>query len=164
VTSTRATPTVVIGVGNSFRRDDGVGEAVAEHVRDALAPVGEWVQVMARDGEPARLIDAWDGAGLAIVVDAMRSGGRVGAVHRVEVDPLEGPPPAELLESAAQASTHGAGVGEAVALGRALGRLPRRLVVFAVEGEDFGDGPGLSTRVEAAVAEVAALVVAELAP
>lgn len=149
------TPAVVLGVGNAFRRDDGVGPAVAELLH-LLAP---GVEVLTLDGEPARLVDAWTGAAAAIVVDACRSGAPPGTLTRIEVDG-DRPPP--VLTPGPVASTHAASVAEAVALGRALGRMPSRIVVYAVDGADFGPGPGLSDAVAAVVGDVATQVLAEL--
>ena len=55
------------------------------------------------------------------------------------------------------------GIGTAAALGHALGRMPARLVVFAVEGANFGHGEGLSQPVRRAVCEVTARIAAEIA-
>ena len=75
---------MVIGVGNEFRRDDGAGPAVVARLRD-LAPPG--VRLVITDGEPTRLIEAWAGAALAVVVDAVRAAPpRPGTVHRFVVD------------------------------------------------------------------------------
>jgi hypothetical protein len=52
-------------------------------------------------------------------------------------------------------STHGFGPAAAVELARALGLLPRRSVVYAIEGTSFEAGAPLSPPVAAAVAEVA---------
>jgi hydrogenase maturation protease len=49
------------------------------------------------------------------------------------------------------ASSHGISLGSTVALGRALGRLPRRLVVLAVSGSEFGFGTELTPQVADAV-------------
>ncbi|MGH9233954.1 MAG: hydrogenase maturation protease, partial [Acidimicrobiales bacterium] len=71
---------------------------------------------------------------------------------------------AEVPESAAPArpaSSHAYSLRDAVDLGRALGRVPARLVLYTVEGRDFADGPGLSDPVASAVPEVAARVVAD---
>ena len=57
---------MVIGVGNEFRRDDGAGPAVVAKLRDPAPPGVELVTI---DGEPTRLIEAWTGAALAVVVD-----------------------------------------------------------------------------------------------
>jgi hydrogenase maturation protease len=157
------TATVVLCVGNPFRRDDGVAPAVAGLLRGAL-PHG--VPVVELDGEPSRIVDAWSGAGLAIVVDATRSGAAPGSVRRVEIAGGDGPCPgtaADPLPATRQASSHGASLGEAVALGRAIGRLPGRLVLYAVEAGDLGAGPGLSDPVARAVPTVAARVRADAA-
>ena len=63
-------PIVVIGVGNEFRRDDGAGPAVIGQLRDRV-PAG--VELVITDGEPTRLIEAWAGAALAVIVDAPTS-------------------------------------------------------------------------------------------
>lgn len=155
------TATVVLCVGNPFRRDDGVASAVAGLLRGALP---EGVPVVELDGEPSRIVDAWAGAGLAIVVDAARSGTAPGSVRRVEIaggDGADRGAAAGPLPATRQASSHGASLGEAVALGRALGRLPGRLVIYAVEASDLGAGPGLSDPVARAVPAVAARVQAD---
>jgi hydrogenase maturation protease len=138
---------VVVGVGNPYRHDDGAGPEVA---RRLLASMPVWVEVVEHDGEPTGLIDAWDDADLAIVVDAVRSHqASPGAIHRVEVDAridLHGVP---------GVSSHGASPGEAVELARALGRLPRRLVLYGIEARTFSPGLGLTPEVEASVAVLA---------
>jgi hydrogenase maturation protease len=57
-------------------------------------------------------------------------------------------------------SSHGISLGSTVELGRALERLPRRLVVLAVGAGEFGFGTGLTPDVAAAVEPVAERVCA----
>ncbi len=72
---------MVIGVGNEFRRDDGAGPAVLARLRGRV-PGG--VELLVSDGEPARLIEAWAGAALAVIVDAVRAEPAVpGRLHRL---------------------------------------------------------------------------------
>jgi hydrogenase maturation protease len=144
---------VVVGVGNAVRGDDAAGLAVAERVR-RRAPRG--VDVVECEQEPTRLLDAWGGADLALVVDASLSGAEPGTVRRF--DAIAEHVPARTFRS----STHAFGIGDAVELGRALGRLPERVVVYGIEGDDFALGSGLSARVVSAVDEVAEAVLAEL--
>ncbi|MEU7580119.1 hydrogenase maturation protease [Streptomyces sp. NPDC041068] len=137
----------VIGVGNAFRRDDGVGWAVIARLRERAAerPPPTGTVLATCDGDPARLIGLWERADLAVVVDAAHAHpARPGHVHRLSLD-------AGALERARTTSSHGLGLGEAVELARVLGRLPDRLVVYAVEGADTALGAGLSARVEAVV-------------
>jgi hydrogenase maturation protease len=137
---------VVIGVGNPWRADDGAGPEVA-HRLAWLADYG--VRVLALDGEPARLVEAWDGADEAVVVDACLSDGPAGQVWEVDASALA-------AETERHRGTHGFGVATAYELGRALGRLPRRLRVLTIIGGDFLPGPGLSLAVQDAVERVAA--------
>jgi hypothetical protein len=53
-------------------------------------------------------------------------------------------------------------VGEAVALGRVLDRLPARLVLLLISLEDEGHGEGLSAAVEGYAGEAVALLLAEV--
>jgi hydrogenase maturation protease len=86
----------------------------------------------------------------------MRSGAPAGTIRRIVV--ADEPLPPELR----RASTHLLGVGEAVELARALGRLPNDVVVYAIEGERWQAGAELSAAVAAAAAEVAAAIQAEV--
>ena len=140
---------VVICVGNEYRGDDGVGLAVASRLRDQV-PVG--VSVIPCEQEPSRLIEAWQSAESALIVDAVDSGALPGTVHRF--DASDCPLPAEIRRS----STHAFGVGEAIELARALGKLPPRVLVYGVEGEDFRAVQGLTASVEAAVDRAASAV------
>lgn len=141
---------VVIGVGNPYRRDDGFGPAVVSRLRERALP---GVVVAECDGEPSRLIELWDGAALAVVIDAVRAAqGCPGRLHRRSArHPSTGQPGA--------ASSHGPGLGEAVDLARVLDRMPDRLLIYAVEAGDVGFGVGLTPAVEAAATEVAAEIV-----
>lgn len=151
----RAGGIVVIGVGNELRRDDGVGIAVVQRARVELP---DEVETVEHDGEPTRMLDTWGGTELAVVVDAVRSGSPPGTIVRFDVTA-----DATVPTRPTGGSSHSLGLGESVALGRALDQMPARLVVLGIEGEEFGDGPGLTPAVEAAVADAARLVVAEVA-
>jgi hydrogenase maturation protease len=59
-----------------------------------------------------------------------------------------------LPKDAFRCSTHAFGVARAIELSRALGELPRSLVVYGIEGKNFAAGVGLSPEVERAVGEV----------
>jgi hydrogenase maturation protease len=67
---------VVIGVGNEFRRDDGIGPEVLSRLQEHVgarpdAAAGDTLALVYSDGEPASMIEAWTGASLAVVVDAI---------------------------------------------------------------------------------------------
>lgn len=135
----------VIGTGNAFRGDDGVGLVVAQRLRRMALPE---VTVLEQSGEGAALLEAWEDAGQVIVVDAVSSGARPGTIHRLEVTGQ--PLPAHFSGG----STHAFGLAEAVELARQLDRLPPRLVIYGIEGKSFDLGRGLSAEVSAAVQNV----------
>jgi hydrogenase maturation protease len=145
---------VVVCIGNRYRGDDAAGLEVAERVR-ARAP--EDVSVTVFEEEPTRLIDAFGGADVALVVDAVSTGAPAGTVHRF--DASDAPLPSRAFRS----STHALGVGDAVELARALGRLPARIVVFGVEGIRFPAREGMSPAVTDAVERASAAVLEEVA-
>ena len=125
----------------------------ARRIRER-APAG--VQIRELEGEPVSLVDAWEGADHVFVLDAVRSGSPPGMVHRI--DASTGPIPATL----SAASTHTLGVGEAIELARALGRLPTRLVLYGIEAERIAAGAELTPAVAGAVDDAVARVLAEL--
>ena len=149
----------VIGVGNDFRRDDGVGWAVIDRLRERAGrrPLPPGCVLATCDGEPGRLMGLWEGVAFAVVVDAAHAHpGTPGRVHRLELD-------GGTLGGASATSSHGLGLGEAVQLAAALDRLPGRLVVYAVEGAEASFGNGLSPAVAEAVDALAETVEEEIA-
>ena len=140
---------VVIGVGNEFKRDDNAGPAVVARLR-GLVPDG--VDLLVSDGEPTRLIEAWDGARIAVIVDAVRGEPAVpGRLHRMVLhEPGAG--------GGRAASSHGLGLDDAIGLARVLGRVPGTLILHAVEAADLSHGTGLTPAVAATIDTLAAVV------
>lgn len=144
---------VVIGIGNSFRRDDGVGLAVAERIAQRGLPA---VRVVTATGEPSALLDAWTGASVAVVVDAVvGSDSTPGRIRRWTARDLDATP---------AVSSHAMGLAQTCALGQALGRMPDELVMFTLDVADTGHGVGLTPAVATAVSRAIDAVLAELSP
>lgn len=151
--------TVVIGVGNPYRCDDGAGKEVVERLRAALQGRDD-VRLLDLDGEPVRLMQAWGDATTVILVDAVRSGASAGTVHEADARSVgERPSPGVDLGGG-----HLLGISEAISLARALDRLPAGLRVLGIEGASFEHGVGLSPEVDAACDEVVERVLAAVAP
>lgn len=145
----------VVAVGNRFAGDDAVGPLVLDAARVEL-PTG--VAAIECDGEPTRLLDAWDGLDAVVLVDAASSGSPVGTVHRLDPDTAS----AALGAAPRATGTHGAGVAEALALGAVLGRRPDRVVLVAVEARAFSPGDPLSSELERALPAAVAAVLDEV--
>ena len=143
---------VVAGMGSEYRRDDGAGPAVA---RIVATLAGDTVDIGPL-GEPLDLLGRWDGAELAVLVDATRGGAQPGSVVVHDLDALAAggsPAPAHGELVSGGSSTHGIGLVAALAIARAAGRAPGRVVVVGIEGREFGFGVEMSPAVQAAIPE-----------
>lgn len=145
---------IVIGVGNRYRSDDGIGPRVADLLRDANLSN---CRVVEASGEGTELMAMWEDASHVILIDAVRAGDAPGTVIRI--DASRDRVPSDLFHY----STHAFSVAEAIEMARALGTLPPSVIVFGVVGESFKSGETLSPAVDAAINDVARRVSHELA-
>jgi hydrogenase maturation protease len=134
--------TLVIGVGNADRGDDGAGPAV---VRALTGRVGNDMRLVTEPGDAASLIATWNGAEHVIAVDASVGDATPGTIRRF--DATKEPLPAAV----GALSSHGFGLAAALELARALNELPPRCTVYAIAGKNFSPGAPLSPAVAAAV-------------
>ena len=93
---------LIIGCGNPDRSDDGAGILVARRLR-ALG-----LNAVEHSGDGLALIELWHGFDDVVVVDAMVSGGKAGAVSTW--DPVSQP----LCSQMWRCSTHVFGPAEAI--------------------------------------------------
>ena len=129
---------LVLGLGTPECGADAAGRVAADRLADE-APAG--VAVRGVRGDALELMDAWREAGAVILIDAVLTGAAPGTVARFDAS-------AEPLPAIRRnASSHDLGLAEALELARALGSLPPRVVVLAIEGDDFTPGAPLSAAV-----------------
>ncbi len=126
---------MIIGVGNEYRGDDGVGPAVAHVLADGTLPPD--VEVTIQSGEATALMTAWADATDVILIDAVAAQDMPGTIYRIEAHAK--PIPERFLSS----STHDFGVAAAIELARAIGQLPPRVIVYGIEGADYSMGTQL---------------------
>lgn len=134
-------PVCIIGIGNEYRSDDGVGLFVARALAARALP---GIEVIEQGGDGTALLQAWQDALAVILIDAVASGDRAGEVRRfvAHVEPI----PTHFSSS----SSHAFGVAEAIELARAVGQLPPSVIVYGIVGQRFTAGVGLSPPVERA--------------
>jgi len=138
-------PILVIGIGNEYRSDDGVGLVVARGLRAKNLP---GVLVTESSGDGVALMEVWEAASAVILIDAVSSGTASGTIYRFDA------PTQPLPMGVSFHSTHAFGVAEAIGLAGALQQLPPCLIMYAVEGESFSAGVGLSPEVAEAAQRV----------
>ena len=118
---------IVVGLGNPILTDDGVGNKVAEVLRNKVGPE---VEVVEASLAGFNLLDLLTGYDTAILVDAIQTKeGKVGDIYKLDKD--------DLAFSQRLASVHDINLYTAWQLGDQLGvKLPEKLIIFAVEVDD----------------------------
>jgi hydrogenase maturation protease len=144
---------LLIGLGNEYRRDDGVGLVVVRLIRAHGLP---GVTVIESNGDGASLLALWEGAEAVCLVDAVYSGATPGQLYKIDagVHPLP--------DKLTAASSHAFGLAQAIEVAQAMKSLPPSLYLYGIEGKEFGMGPGLSPEVERNVPAIVAQIIRQL--
>ncbi len=120
--------TIVIGMGNAVRSDDGVGLRVAQELGCLVAGDPDVATAELHCGG-MQLMEAMAGYDRAIVIDAMLDGAEPGTVRIFD--------PEELPNTRTTNSTHDGSLQMALEFGRAIGlHVPGRIRIWAVEAGD----------------------------
>lgn len=146
---------LLVGVGNTLRRDDGVGLLLVRLLRTRLPP---HVRVLESSGDLTRLLPTLAKAQRVVIVDAVDAGAPPGALLRLPIEPHAASPQTDLPRTA---STHGLSLAALLALAASLGHAPR-VDLYGVQGADFGWGEGLSAPLAARLEEIADALAAEM--
>lgn len=148
-------PIRVIGIGNETRSDDGVGLWIARRLKAANLP---GARIELETGDAAALIATWAATDAVILIDAVNSGRCTspGKIYRFN-DSGQCIPDCFLSPS-----THRLGLARAMKLARALDRLPRRFILYGIEGFCFNFGFDLTPPVRKAAARVIPMVIEDI--
>jgi len=147
-------PIRIIGVGNTFRGDDAAGLVVVRGLPKENFPQ---VDIVESPGTGSALPDAWKNAVRVLIIDAVVTGGPPGTIYRFDVHEL-----GATLPVSHSSTTHGWGLSEALAMGKVFQNLPPVLIIYGIEGKNFGLGEAVSPEVAAALPEVIRRVTAEI--
>lgn len=123
---------LIIGYGNTLRRDDGVGPYAAQAIADQILD-GE-VEVLLRHQLTPELAEAIGRAQLTIFIDA-REDGQPGAIDVQTLEPVP---------DKANALVHQVSPQTLLACAHSLYGGCAQAVLYSVTGADFGYGDGLS--------------------
>jgi hydrogenase maturation protease len=143
--------TLVIGVGNLLRTDDGVGIQVIRNLNNFVPGVDTLDAAMGG----VEILEAMRGYDQVIIVDAIESGAEPGTIFRVNLAEGEEPP--------VISHSHGIDLITTLNLGRQLygEEMPGKIILFAVEAEDsttISDEP--TPKVRAAIQETIKAILA----
>ena len=147
--------TALIGIGNEFRGDDGVGVHILRRLRRRTLP--ETIAFIEESGEGAALMEHWQKYDAVFVCDAVKSGTHPpGTIFHFNA--VQETIPSQFFHY----STHEFSLAEAVELSRTLNTLPEHLIIYGIEGKQFQYGRSLSPEVESILPEVINRILQEL--
>jgi hydrogenase maturation protease len=146
--------TIVIGVGNLLRRDDGLGVHALRRLRDAgAAPPG--VELLDGGTAGLMLLPHIAGARRAIAIDAVDVGAPAGTLVRLAGDEI----PAGLADGR---MPHGVGLLDLLGAARLTGTWPEELVLHGAQPASTGLGTELSAPIAACLDELVRRVADDL--
>jgi hydrogenase maturation protease len=146
--------TLVIGLGNPLRGDDGVGVRVAQMLATQALPPD--VEVLDGGTQGLGLVNLMEGRRRVILVDAADVGRAPGEFVRFTPDE------ARLLGDEAHLSVHAGGLRDALLLAQALQVLPDEVIIFGVQPARLEWDSALSPEIEATLPDLITAVLGEI--
>ena len=138
--------TIVIGIGNPLRGDDGAGLEIVQSWQEKCPRSANQVKIEYFDEPGLSLLNHLNGMKTVILVDAFQSTEKTGTVMSFDANDLSGFINDDRL-------SHGWGVIETLRLGRTLNLLPATcwIRVLGIVGENFELGAGYSQGVKTSI-------------
>jgi hydrogenase maturation protease len=145
---------LVIGLGNPLLGDEGIGVRLVEELKRLRLPDG--VAVVEGGTAGLGLIGLMEGYQQVIIVDAADMGQPPGQVVRFT------PPEVQFKTAKAPLSLHQIGLGEVLAMAKALEVAPDELVIIGIQPVRVEAGAKLSPEVEGAIPHIIRIILDEL--
>ncbi len=140
---------LILGIGNPFRRDDGIGPAVIRRLQSEHNLEG--IDLLDGGTDGLALIDYIKGYEKVLIIDAVDMGLASGEVR------IFSPSEAKLTMKADALSTHGFGLAEVIGLLETL-EINTDLHIIGVQAKDTTFGEGLSPEVSSKIEEILGLL------
>ncbi len=147
--------TLILGLGNPLRGDDGVGVYVVQELETRA--LSEGVELVDGGTQGLGIIPLLEGRQRVILVDAADVGRSPGEFVRFGLD--EG----RLLGEDRHLAIHYAGLRDALLLAQALKMLPPEVIIYGVQPVSTQWDSALSPQVEAILPKLVEAVLAEVA-
>lgn len=142
--------TLILGIGNSILRDDGVGPAVVRELKKNTLPPGVFLEITNQAG--ISLLDLFTGYDTLIVIDAVTTDSNPGDITWKRIE--------DLTTAPGEFSQHNLNILRMLEVGRQTGeKVPSEIFILAIVVRDVtGFGEFLTPEVEEAVPKAAAMV------
>lgn len=139
---------LVIGVGNPFRRDDGIGPEIIRRLSERHN-----LNCDIYDGgtDGLALLDKLQEYKSAIIIDAVNMSAEPGTVH------VFTPEEAIIKINSDTLSTHGYGIAEVIKLMEEL-HIKTKLKIIGIQPEDISFGEGLTEKIKSKIQDILDIV------
>ena len=149
---------LICGIGNSLKKDDGIGPYVTEELEKRVLPPNVSLMDFGTSGFKAALeIGNYD---KVIFVDAIQRGKQSGQVYRITLSKED------LLQSPSltsfTVSLHESDLERILATAALIDNYPKEVVVIGCEPKDLSFGLSLSKEVKKAVSKIIDLILDEI--
>jgi len=117
---------IILGMGNRFFGDDGVGIVIAKKLKAYLID-NDKIKIDYTNWGGLRIIDLLSGYDYAIIIDAIKTGKKpVGYIHKLDYK--------EIINSVRMISFHDVNFATAVEFGKQMGiSMPEKIKIYAIE-------------------------------
>ena len=146
--------TLIVGLGNPLRGDDGIGIRAIQMLAAETLPAG--VEVVEGGTQGLGLVSLMEGRRRVILVDAANVGQPPGRFVRFS------PQEARLLGSDRQISIHDAGLRDVLLLAETLKLLPDEVAIYGMQPANLDWDDDLSPQVKAAMPELVRAIIHEV--
>jgi hydrogenase maturation protease len=147
--------TLILGLGNNLRGDDGAGPAVVTALLFMDLP--QQIEIVDGGTLGLEIVLLLQGYERVIIVDAADMGLQPGQWRRFTLDTAE----LKINENKLRGTLHAAGLAEALVLAGALDMLPETLIFYGIQPEEIDWSDNLSAPVQAAIPNIAKAIVEE---
>jgi hydrogenase maturation protease len=137
--------TLILGLGNSLRGDDGAGPAVVAALSQMNLP--PYVELIDGGTPGLETVLLFEGYERVIIVDVAEMSLEAGEWRRFTPDTAE----IRSNDHKLVGTLHAAGLAEALALAGALGMLPETVVIYGIQPKQLDWSEGLTAPLQAAL-------------
>jgi len=149
-------PIKILGIGSPFGEDQ-IGWKVIESLKTKINPkdkIYKMVSINSFDRPGIRLLELIQDAEIVYIVDAMKSGGKLGDIYRYENKAI--------FKLQKKISTHSIGVIDALMLGNELGSLPKTIILYGIEIKNSKFVTDISKSLDRTINKVTKLIIEEI--
>lgn len=129
---------VVIGIGNIFRSDDGVGPYIIDKLKEAN--ISKNVELKNLESATIDILNVIEGAFTVIVIDSIECSTKIGKIHEFQLE--------DLPDHTNSFNLHNIGLKTLFLIAKKIERYPKNLRFYGIEIKDVSYNNQLSAEVK----------------